>query len=77
VGLISLIFKDLDTNCVMGGSRFYRGRPALGYLSGVRPQLDAEVTKARDVILAGALLDADLVAPGPRLRALDAVTSQE
>ena len=33
------------------GLRFYRGRPALGYLSGVSPPVDAEVAEARDVIL--------------------------
>ena len=32
------------------GSRLESGRPALGYLSGVSPQVDADVAEARDVI---------------------------
>jgi len=62
VGLVSL--NDFDTNFVIIGGLL--GETGLGNLSGVGPKPDAEVTKARGVILAGALPDADLVAPGSR-----------
>jgi len=54
--------NDFDTNFFIIGGLV--GETGFGNLSGVGPKPDAEVTKARGVILAGALPDADLVAPG-------------